>query len=176
MVGKNNCMGVMKPTASLEELLHSGYRYALSLTHHPANAEDILQDAWVAVFQSGGPHNKPYLFSAIRSRFINRHKRERLVPMVSIEEADLDWDTNDRLWDPTPPFAASEKMLETALSTLRPLEREALFLAVVEGYTAQEIGDLTAQPRGTVLSLIHRARQKLRHLLGEADDHEEANV
>ena len=176
MVGKNNCMGVMKSTISLEELLHSGYRYALSLTHHKANAEDVLQDAWVAILQAGGPHNKPYLFRAIRSRFLNHHKRERLVPMVPVEDATVDWDTDDRLWDPTPPFAASEKMLETVLSTLRPLEREALFLAAVEGYTAQEIGDLTAQPRGTVLSLIHRARHKLRHLLGEADDHEEANV
>lgn len=55
--------------------------------------------------------------------------------------------------------------LERALALLRPLEREALFLAAVEGYTAKEIGELTQQPRGTVLSLIHRARHKLRSAL-----------
>ena len=52
--------------------------------------------------------------------------------------------------------------LEKPLSRLREEEREALFLNVVEGYTAQEIAKLTDRPRNTVLSLIHRARFKLR--------------
>lgn len=163
-------------TMALQKLLHSGYRYALSLTHHPASAEDILQDAWVATLQAGGPHNKPYLFRAIRSRFLNQHKRERLVSMVSIEETEMEWGADDHLQDNDPLFAVSETALANALATLRPLEREALFLAVIEGYTAQEIGDITAQPRGSVLSLIHRARQKLRHLLCVADEIKEANA
>jgi hypothetical protein len=32
---------------------------------------------------------------------------------------------------------------------------------VVEGYTAQEIADQTGSPRGSILSLIHRAKKKL---------------
>lgn len=51
--------------------------------------------------------------------------------------------------------SAGKLILEQALAQLRSIEREALFLAVVEGYTAQEIADLTQQGRGTVLSLIH---------------------
>jgi RNA polymerase sigma-70 factor (ECF subfamily) len=47
------------------------------------------------------------------------------------------------------------------LSELRPEEREALFLHEVEGYTASEISRMTGQPRGTVLSLMHRARERL---------------
>jgi DNA-directed RNA polymerase specialized sigma24 family protein len=35
---------------------------------------------------------------------------------------------------------------------------EALFLHEVEGYSASEISPMTGQPRGTVLSLMHRAR------------------
>ena len=55
--------------------------------------------------------------------------------------------------------------LHRALGTLRPDERETLFLAVVEGYTAQEIADMTQRPRGTILSLLHRTKEKLRNLL-----------
>jgi RNA polymerase sigma-70 factor (ECF subfamily) len=51
--------------------------------------------------------------------------------------------------------------IDALLSELRPEEREALFLHGVEGYTASEISRLTGQPRGTVLSLLHRARQRL---------------
>ena len=58
-----------------------------------------------------------------------------------------------------------EAILEEALGSLRPPEREALYLATVEDYTAQEIADLTGRPRGTVLSMIHRARKKLRGFL-----------
>src|SRR5260370_42570114 len=54
--------------------------------------------------------------------------------------------------------------IDALLSELRPEEREALFLHEVEGYTASEISRMTEQPRGTVLSLMHRARQRLLRL------------
>jgi Sigma-70, region 4 len=47
------------------------------------------------------------------------------------------------------------------LSELRPEDGEALFLHEVEGYTASEISRVTGQPRGTVLSLVYRARERL---------------
>jgi len=50
---------------------------------------------------------------------------------------------------------------------LRETEREVLFLSVVEGYTADEIAKLTGSTRGTVLSLIHRSRLKLRNVMAE---------
>jgi len=53
------------------------------------------------------------------------------------------------------------------------MEREALLLADVEGYTAQEIAELTGHPRGTILSLIHRSRGKLRRQLSQRDQEAE---
>jgi len=144
-----------KPSANLKELLQHGYRYALSITHNPSRAEDLLQDAWVAIMKADGPQNKNYLFSSIRSHYINQNKRDRLVPLVPLEEEIAD--TQDNLF-----FDLGNEMLQQALETLRPVERESLFLSAVEGYTAQEIADFTQQPRGTILSLIHRARKKVR--------------
>ena len=43
--------------------------------------------------------------------------------------------------------------------------REDEVLAIVEGYTAHEIADMTQRPRGTILSLLHRTKEKLRNLL-----------
>ena len=51
--------------------------------------------------------------------------------------------------------------LETILRRLSPHERELLYLNCVEDFTAAEIGSLTGQPRGTVLSQLARAKQKL---------------
>lgn len=152
---------------SITQLLQSGYRFALSLTHDRGAAEDLLQDAWVAVLQARGPHNRRYLFTAIRTRFLNRHRRERLVPVMSLEEARGDVGMDDELDDLD--FPLNTAQFDATLAQLRPLEREALYLSAVEEYSAQEIAQLTKQSRGTVLSLIHRARRKLRrafHAMG----------
>ena len=53
--------------------------------------------------------------------------------------------------------------MDILLAHLRPDEREALYLNIVEGYTAKEIGRMTRESRGTILSRIHRAREKLRN-------------
>lgn len=153
-------------TESIEELLHSGYRYALSLSQEKALAEDVLQEAWLAVLKANGPKQRGYLFSAIRSRFLNIRKREQLVPIVSIEEVtELEHSYNDteiRL-------DIEYSKLENALNSLRSVEREALFLLAVEGYTANEIATFTDQPRGTVLSHIHRAKHKIRRFFQSND-------
>ncbi len=156
-------------TENLEELLHSGYRYALSLTHDKTRAEDIVQDAWLAVLKAKGPQTRPYFFSAVRSRFLNLNKREQLVMVVSLDDVppiEEQEDTSDHLEIMD---YLEYPMLEEALDSLRGVEREALFLMAVEGYTANEIAIFTKQPRGTVLSHIHRAKQKIRYFLATHD-------
>src|SRR5258708_2089076 len=65
--------------------------------------------------------------------------------------------------------AGVQGYLETVRGILRRVEREALFLHYYEGRTAEEIGQLTSQPRGTVLSLLHRAIAKLRAAAVQTD-------
>jgi RNA polymerase sigma-70 factor (ECF subfamily) len=115
------------------------------------------------VLKADGPHIKSYLFSAVRSRFFNLYKREQLISIVSYE-------TTDELENATTFETISDtdidnELLVQALNKLRSQEREALFLTAVEGYTAQEIADFTHQPRGTVLSLVHRAKKKIRRFM-----------
>lgn len=155
-------MGAVVSDDSLVTLLQDGFRYAMSLSHDVASAEDILQDAWLAVLKANGPHEKPYLFRAIKSRFINQYKRERLVPISSIDSEEIGGADQFAGAQDISLSGVHREFLETGLSKLRPSEREALFLSVVEGYSAQEISEQTEQPRGSVLSLIHRAKQKLR--------------
>lgn len=147
---------------SLTTLLQHGFRYAMSLTHDVAKAEDILQDAWLAVLKASGPHEKGYLFSAIRTRFINQYRRELLVPIVSFDDEIIGG--VDQVAGTADVSLAKFHIddLEKQLAILRPLEREAIYLSAVEGFSAREISDQTRQPRGTVLSLIYRAKRKLR--------------
>lgn len=137
------------------ELLQSGYRYALSLTADPAEADDLAQQGWLRLHERYGIRkSRSALFTTVRRLFIDRYRRRRRVELVALE--DLDEELPD-LEMPT----LDHVDLGRLLNGLREKEREALFLHAVEGYTAAEIAKLTEQSRGTVLSLIHRARRKL---------------
>lgn len=139
------------------ELLQSGYRYALSLTHHRADAEDLAQQAWLNLCRRYGAATSPAaLYTTIRNLFIDRCRRARVVAFDPLDEAPPD------LAAPVPLAPGTLDDLGQLLGGLRPGEREAIYLHHVAGHTAEEIGVLTCQPRGTVLSLLHRALLKLR--------------
>lgn len=153
----------MTRVQSLEELLERGFRFALALAHDEARAEDLLQDAWVAILKRDAPRHAGYLFQAIRNRFFDQMKRERLV---TLEPLDAHGDDRELAFLDQASSWPDVGSVYQALGELRPVEREALFLAAVEGYTVREIVELTGQPLGTVSSLIQRARRKVRKRLG----------
>ena len=139
------------------ELLQSGYRYALSLTHHRHDAEDLAQQAWLNLCKRyGAATSRAALYTTIRNLFIDRCRRARVIAFDSLEEAPPD------LAEPAGLALGTVDDLERLLGELRPGEREAIYLHYIDGHTAEEVGVLTRQPRGTVLSLLHRAFKKLR--------------
>ena len=151
--------------AELDALLQRAYRYALSLTHDADEARDLVQDASLSVARRGGPWHAGYLLTAVRNRFLDLRRRPALFDHDADETA-LDDPADAPAPDDAAPFAAVA--LGSALGELREAEREVLFLHAVEGLTASEIGALTDRPRGTVLSLLHRTKKKLRARLGDA--------
>ena len=102
-------------------------------------------------------------FTSIKNLVIDRFRRGKILSFESGDEI-----------EPTP---APEKAqpgthadVETLLGQFRGNEREALFLHSIEGRTAEEIGNITAQPRNTVLSLMRRGLQKLRQSVSPDTD------
>ena len=140
------------------ELVQAGYRYALSIARHHQDAEDLVQQAWLKLQRAyGRVEGTPVLFRAIRNLFYDQKRRNKIVQFEPLES--------------TPEPGKSEATgvgmdMDLLMRKLRPEEREALYLNVVEGFTATEISAQTGSPRGTILSHIHRARQKLAKALG----------
>jgi len=137
--------------------LQSGFRYAYSLTHQHHDAEDLVQEAWLKLSKSPGRvESKPLLFVTIRNLFIDQYRRKNLVVLESLESvSELSKDDNALQ------LALTLEEIEIAMGTLRPEEREMIYLNAVEGYTASEISDITQLSRNTILSLIHRGKIKL---------------
>jgi len=142
------------------ELLQSAFRYALSLSHHVEDAEDLVQQAWLNLCRTyGSVETRAILFTTVRNLFIDQQRRRKIVQFD-------EWDKAGGSDVPAPlgeePGVKGD--LEALLGNLRPAEREVLFLHYHQGYTAEEIGQLTQQPRNTVLSIAHRAIVRLREI------------
>ena len=149
---------VIHPDLTDAELLQAGYRYALALTHHPADSEDLVQEGWLNLCRRyGRVESRALLFTTMRNLFIDQCRRRKVVSFESLDAEE---------YSVVPEVSAEEPGvkgdLDQLLGILRPNEREMLFLHYYQGHTAEEISQLTSMPRGTVLSLIHRAIAKLR--------------
>lgn len=151
------------PDAEIERLIARGFRYALALSHDRAQAEDLVQDAWLAILRRGGPLHVGYLFRTIRNRYFDLERRRQLIAVEPLDDFELAGgsDLDDHRLD----HVLESRHLEQALGCLRETERETLYLAAVEGYTVREIASLTQRPLGSISSLIQRARRKVRNFL-----------
>ena len=102
--------------------------------------------------------NQPaYIRQIIRNQYIDNQRRKQKVAFEVLEnEATLAIDTLS-LED----LVIAEDQIAIIWDQLNSAEREIIYLWAVEGYTAKEISHETGQPRGSVLSKIHRIRLKL---------------
>ena len=138
------------------------FRYGFSLTHDEDAACDLLQDA-LEISLRKAPANTAaatqYIQRIMRNRFIDQYRRDHRYPTVSLDDEDqLPVIIDPRVLED---IVIAEHEVDTIMANLQPLERELLFFWAVEGCTAQEIAQRTDSPRGTILSRIHRLREKI---------------
>ena len=147
-----------------KDLLNQLYRFALSLCHNEDQAYDLLQSCVEKYLKVDRSHiEKPtaYMMRLIRNEFIDQLRRSRFSCEVDAEALEKMSDKvalDARSLEDT---YAQQCEVETLLNTMRPDERELLFLWAVEEYTIDEIAQLKQVPRGTLLSRLHRLRRRI---------------
>ncbi|HBO96403.1 MAG TPA: hypothetical protein DD667_24220, partial [Gammaproteobacteria bacterium] len=148
-----------KPALFSADELNRLYRYGLSLTGERDRAYDLLQTALEKYLrQSQAPANAMrYVRKIMHNQFIDDYRQQRHITTVELDEqALLDFDVRT-----LEQMVIDEQTLDQVWRLLDPLERELMYLWAVEGFTAQQIATELEQPRGSVLSRIHRIRKKL---------------
>lgn len=158
--------------------INAVYRFARSLTHDPAEADDLVQETYLKALKAfdtftEGTNCRAWLFRICRNSFINRvrgAKRE-----VDLDEAAEQlhvtslsgW--SDRAFYRGPEAAAvlsaTRDQLEAALDELPRDFRAVVVMADVEGLAYREIADVMGTPIGTVMSRLYRGRRMMRQKL-----------
>lgn len=144
------------------------YGFALSIVKNAHDAEDILHDACLQVWNAAGGYRrqgKPmaWVLTITRNLAISRlREHRRTEPLVQ-----EDW--QDRLADNPAVTHEDRMMLEAVLSALSDEERQIVTLHALTGLRHREIAALLGLPLPTVLSKYSRALKKLQLAWKEAD-------
>jgi RNA polymerase sigma-70 factor (ECF subfamily) len=147
--------------------LDAAFRLARWLTGNTADAEDVVQDAYLRAFRYldtfRGDNFRVWLLTIVRNSFLDWLKDTRSgQQLFQPAPADLDWtDPN-----PSPEAMLLDRVDRETLGTLMaqlPAEyREMLILREIEDLSYKDIAAVTGIPAGTVMSRLSRARLALR--------------
>lgn len=140
-------------------------RYALSLTRHEADAEDLVHDTLLQAHESRRSFRpdgnlQAWLMGILHNRFIDRKRSSAAMARRDASAAQLQ-----------PTFAAPPQDDSLRLSQVRRAflelpeeQREVLHLVAIEELSYQQTADVLGVPIGTVMSRVARARERLREI------------
>lgn len=144
-----------------KQQINSLFLYGLSLTQNHDDAEDLLQTTIEKLLSKAILPNTALAFArtVMRNQFIDHCRRKHIIDFQPIDaDSPLLLDESD-----LEQLIIDREQIHKLMQQLGSAEREILFLWAIEGYTATEIANETAVPRGTVLARLYRIRQKLQN-------------
>ena len=160
--------------ASFEEAvlphLDAAYNLARWLTRNEADADDVVQEAFLRAFRFyGGFHGlncRAWLLTIVRNTCCTWLQAKRAgEPTITFDEEMHSTETQSTSPDAALLANADREMLQQAIEEL-PLEfREVIVLRELEGVTYKEIAEIAGIPMGTVMSRLARARWRLQQCL-----------
>jgi RNA polymerase sigma-70 factor, ECF subfamily len=159
--------------AELIALLPRLKRFALGLTGHPQQAEDLVQAgcerALVRQAQwQPGTRLDSWMFKIMQNLWIDQLRAHRPQPFADPEE--LANVPEDQDWQRRMEARLTLEQVMQAMQRLSPPMRAVLALVCVEGLSYQEAADTLAVPIGTVMSRLSRARIELMRQLSPPAD------
>ena len=168
---------ILRDQFSAEALTHldSMYGAAMRLTRSEADAQDLVQDAFLKAYRfydryEPGTNMRAWLLRVLTNTFINKYRRssrERRVfdgdDAEPVGEGVMSRAAMRALHEPDGEAMRSlvSQEIQAALDELSEEHRLMIVLADVEELSYKEIADIVGCPIGTVMSRLHRARKQL---------------
>ena len=152
------------------------YRVARRLARTGDDAADLVQETYLRAFRARQSFQlqehgiRPWLVRIMHNLHFSRSDREKRQP-VSMEGGSLEAAARlggaaDQAFQPAG-WEGMDERLVRALNEVPEEYRAVLLLWAVEEFSYKEIAESLDIPMGTVMSRLHRARQRLGELLRE---------
>jgi RNA polymerase sigma-70 factor, ECF subfamily len=165
--------------AAVAENIDALYRGALRMTRKPEEAEDLVQETCLRAYRfqhqfQPGTNFKAWLFKIQTNLFRSRYRKQYNSPQ-SLDNTEEFYLYQHLGADVQPAEDPAAEVLDKlgveevrkAIEDLPPAYRETVLLTDVEGFSYKETAEILGVPVGTVMSRLHRGRQRLQQSLYE---------
>ena len=147
------------------------FSLAFRLLSHREDAEDVVQESFVAAlealdrFDATRPFG-PWFYRIVVNRSLNARKARARRSMEAIPE-----DSPARTASPERRVEVAEARakVSAALGSLSERQRAVVEMIELEGFSGPEVAEILGIPEGTVRWHLHGARKALRAALGPAE-------
>ena len=157
------------------------YAAALRMARNPADAEDLVQEAYTKAFSSfhqykPGTNLKAWLYRILTNTYINLYQKRQREPYQAHTDTVEDWQLAQASSHDSQGLESAEAEalsrlpdddVKRALQAIPEDFRMAVYYSDVEGFSYKEISEIMNSPIGTVMSRLHRGRKLLRDLLAD---------
>ena len=141
------------------------YRFALKHMRDVDHAKDVVQESfarlWMKVDQVEAAKVKSYLFTTAHHVMIDDVRKGSRSTRMEEHHADMRSTSQDQ--------PDLKEVLERALATLPPVQRSVVLLRDLEGYSYEEIAELTTLNLAQVKVYIYRGRTALKEHIGQLE-------
>nr|WP_326960321.1 MULTISPECIES: sigma-70 family RNA polymerase sigma factor [unclassified Arthrobacter] len=157
------------------------YSAAMRMARNPADAEDLVQEAYTKAFSAfhqykPGTNLKAWLYRILTNTYINLYRKRQREPLQSNSDTIEDWQLARAESHTSAGLRSAEAEaldhlpdsdVKRALQSIPEEFRLAVYFADVEGFAYKEISEIMNTPIGTVMSRLHRGRKMLRDMLAD---------
>ena len=145
----------------VREYADNVYRFILKNLRHEEDAKDVVQTAFEKMWRNRTEieyeKSKSYLFTVAYHQMIDHIRKVKRIYLKEEFQEEI------RIMDR--PIHNAKKILEEALSRLNETQRSLVMLKDYEGYSYEEIGQITGLSSAQVKVYLHRARIHLKNFL-----------
>lgn len=157
------------------------YSAALRMARNPADAEDLVQEAYTKAYSAfhqykPGTNLKAWLYRILTNTYINLYRKRQREPLRTSTDTVEDWQMASAM-EHSPAGLRSAEVealdhlpdsdVKAALQAIGEDFRMAVYFVDVEGFSYKEASEILGVPIGTVMSRLHRGRKNLRELLAD---------
>ncbi|QZE13923.1 RNA polymerase sigma factor [Halosquirtibacter laminarini] len=145
----------------------AAFRYALRLVKDHDQAHDLVQDCyekvWIRCKTIDASKCKSYLFMSIHNGAMDLFRHSKFIDSdVDVSSTDFRSVSND--------YSDLQEQLNSALDTLQDIQCSVVLLRDYEGYSYDEISEITGLSASQVKVYIFRARKALRSYIGKIEN------